>query len=178
MQAGGGDSSLYLHLLNRTPLERTLFCGRPENGPAPFVHLERRCLGIDDIPPLFNFVWEFMRFDDQHHVERYFYPSIDPKKSYWSTGATTRDVIAQNLAFHWMHVWTYDAAIDIGNDSKPVRVLIRQGFGALGSAASCGGDDASGAWDDTYTAQRAFVLSIMAPRSFGSRLRISIPNMP
>src|ERR1700730_15755098 len=44
----------YLDLLNRTPLERTPFCGRPDNGPEPeFVPLERQNLGADEILPLF-----------------------------------------------------------------------------------------------------------------------------
>jgi hypothetical protein len=149
----------YLDLLNRTPLERTPFCGRPENGPAPFVHLERRDVGIDEILPLFNYVFEFMRFNDQHHVEKFFRPNDDPKKSYWSTDATTPEVIGQVLGFHWMHVWSYDTPIDIANDGKPVRVLIWQGYGASGSGASCGVDYAAGPWYGTYTEQRAFVLN-------------------
>jgi hypothetical protein len=149
----------YLDLLNQTPLERTPFCGRPENGPAPFVPLERHELGVDDILPLFNYVYEFMRFDDQHHVEKFFYPQPDTSKSYWSTDATTRWDLGEALGFHWVHVWTYGTPIDIANDDMPVRLLIWQGYGAARSGASCGVDYASGPWDGTYTEQRAFVLS-------------------
>jgi hypothetical protein len=58
----------YLGVLNRTPLERTPFCGRPDNGPEPaFAQLERRYLAVEEILPLFAPVWEFMRFNDQDH---------------------------------------------------------------------------------------------------------------
>jgi hypothetical protein len=149
----------YLDVLNRTPLERTPFCSRPENGPAPFVPLERRYLEADEILPLFNYVWEFMRFDDQHHVERVFHPNQNPKLSYWSADVETREGIAEFLGRDWMHVWTYATPIDIDNDSKPVRLLIWQGYGVSRSGASCGVDYASGPWDGTYTEQRVFVLS-------------------
>jgi hypothetical protein len=156
----------YLDLLNRTPLERTPFCGRPDNGPTPFVSLERHYLGVDEILRQFNYVFEFMRFDDQRHVERFFYPYSDPgaptgvdaSKSYWSADATTKEVIALNLGLNRMRVWTYGMPIDIANDGKPVRLLIWQGYGVSTSGASCGRNDASGAWDDVYTPQLIFVL--------------------
>lgn len=149
----------YLELLNRTPVEQTPFCGRPENGPPPFLSLERRDLGVDDILPLFNYVFEFMRFDDQHHVEKFFHPQPDRSKSAWSTNATTPDGISQFLGLGWMHVWTYTSPVDISNDGKPVRLLVWQGYGVSTTGASCGGDSASTAWDDTYTPQLVFVLS-------------------
>jgi len=149
----------YLELLNKTLFERTPFCGRPDTGPAPFAPLERRDLGVNEMLPLFNYVWEFMRFNDQHHVEKFFYSNVDPSKSYWSTDATTREAIGQAVGRGWTHVWTYSKPIDIANDGNAMPLLIWQGYGAAGSGAACGGDYASGAWDDTYTQQRVFVLT-------------------
>lgn len=149
----------YLDVLNRTPLERTPFCSRPDNGPVPFVPLPRQYLRADEILPLFNYVWEFMRFDDQHHSERVFHPNPNPKLSLWSTDVETLDGISSALGRDWMHVWTYAKPVDIANDGKPLRLLIWQGYGVSRSGASCGADYASGLWDSTYTEQRVFVLN-------------------
>ncbi len=75
----------YLDLLNQTPLQRTPFCGRPEKGPEPnFASLDRHYLDADEIEPLFSLVWEFMRFNDQHHKERYSVAGFGGKPS-WSS---------------------------------------------------------------------------------------------
>jgi hypothetical protein len=149
----------YLGLLNQTPLERTPFCARPDSGPAPFVPLQRQYLQANEILPLFNYIWEFMRFDDQYHTERVFHPNPNPKLSSGSTDVETLDGIAIALGRDWMHVWRYDTPVDIANDGKPLRLLIWQGYGVSRSGASCGADYASGVWDGTYTEQRVFVLN-------------------
>ncbi len=149
----------YLDVLNRMPLEASPFCDRPETGPEPeFKHLARHYLRVSEIVPLFTYVWEFMRFDDQNHVERYFHSSVDAKKSYWDTVPETADGVARLLGFGWMQVWTYDQPIDIANDGMPLRILFWKGYGATGKAALCGADEPS-VWSDSYVEQRAFVLN-------------------
>jgi len=156
----------YLELLNQSSLEPTPFCGRPETGPVPFAPLERRDLGVDDILPLFNYVWEFLRFNDQHHVDKFFHPHADPSKqygvdeskSYWSADVETADGITQiRDVLHRMSVWTYKTPVDIGNDGMPVRLLVWQGYGVPEwGGGKCGvvyGRDVS------YNPQRVFVLS-------------------
>jgi hypothetical protein len=114
---------------------------------------------LEEIWPLFTKVWEFMRFNDQHHVERFFYPNSDPTKSGWSTDATTQGVIAQDLSLGWMYVWTYAAPVDISNNGSPVNVITWQGYGATGTGVRCGSDYAFHPWSDSYVNQRAFVLT-------------------
>ncbi len=136
----------YLKVLNRTNFKLTPFCGRPEDGPVPgFVHLQRRDLTAEQIQPLFNDVYEFMRFDDEFHVETFFHMPLE--------------LVAQDLRFNWIHVWTYSAPVDIANDGAPANVLIWQGYGAERDGAICGipnDRDSDRPW---YIDQRAFVLS-------------------
>lgn len=149
----------YLELLNQTPVEDTPFCGRPENGPEPkFIHLDRQYLNVDQVYALFTPVWEFMQFNDQHHVERVFHSNRDPKKSYWSAEALTRDDVINELPPHEVHIWRYTAGIDIANDGMPLQVLIWQGYGATGKGGPCGESDRS-VWTDTYIEQHAYILN-------------------
>ena len=150
----------YLELLNQTKFTVTPFCGRPEEGPVKgFEHLEGHYMSLEEISPLFTPVWEFMRFGDQHHVERFFYPTIDPKVSHWSTNATDEGTIGQFLSFGWMYVWIYARPIDINNDGSALNVITWQGYGATGTGSQCGSDYSTGTWDDSYINQRAFVLT-------------------
>ena len=151
----------YLELLNRTKFEVTPFCGRPEEGAVKgFEHLEGHYMKLEEVWPLFTEVWEFMRFGDQHHVEKFFYPSsISPKLSHWSTDATTRDIIAQNLSYGWMSVWVYASPVDVNNDGSALKVITWQGYGATGTGARCGDDYATHPWTDSYISTRAFVLT-------------------
>lgn len=149
----------YLDLLNRSPLERSPFCGRPESGLPGFAPLERRFLNADQISPLFTYVWEFMAFDNQLHVERYFYRNAeDPAKSRWSSSPVTKNNITEDLNGGLMFVWTYDSDIDIANDGHPLRVLLWQGYGATRWPAACGRANLY-PWTNSYVKQRAFVLN-------------------
>ncbi len=149
----------YLEVLNRMPLERTPFCGRPDNGPNPdFVPLKRHDLSAEEIMSLFTYVWEFMRFDDPRHEERYAHPQLDPSKSFWSANPTDLDTIEKFLRFGWLNVWSYSAPIDIENDGNPIPLVIWQGYGATSKGADCG-TAYPHVWTDSYIEQRAFVLS-------------------
>jgi hypothetical protein len=150
----------YLELLNQTKFTETPFCGRPEEGPVKgFEHLEGHAMDLGEIWPLFTQVWEFMRFNDQHHVEKFFHPNRDSTKSVWNAEPTTRDVIAEGLSLGWLRVWNYASPVDIGNDGSPLKVITWQGYGATGSAKRCGSDYALRAWIAPYIDQRAFVLT-------------------
>lgn len=154
----------YTEVLNNTHFDVTPFCGRPDTGPPPdFVQLERHYYGVDQIWPLFTHVWEFMRFQDQFHVEKFYYPlpnSLVSGTGYTSTNATTKGIIEQFLRRHWMLVWDYQHKIDIENDGIPERVLIWQGYGATDTGQICGFNYDTGApWRDIYVGQRAFILS-------------------
>src|SRR4029077_18977234 len=66
----------YLELLNKTKFEVTPFCGRPDEGPVKgFEHLDGHFMNVEEIMPLFTKVWEFVRFGDQTHAEKFFHPS-------------------------------------------------------------------------------------------------------
>ncbi len=149
----------YLEVLNRMPLERTPFCGRPDNGPHPdFIPLTRHDLSAEEIMSLFTYVWEFMRFDDQRHEERYAHPQLDPSKSFWSANPTDLETIEKFLRFGWLNVWSYAAPIDIENDGNPIPLVIWQGYGATSKGADCG-TAYPHVWTDSYIEQRPFVLS-------------------
>ena len=147
----------YLSLLNATNFDRTPFCGRPDEGPViGFTHLERHELSTDEIFTLFPRVYEFVRFDDQHHVERFFYP---PTNS-WVTSPTDKSGISQFEARRWMQVWTYDAPLDVENSNSPLRIAIWQGYGVTPNGTPCGAsDDGRHPWDFPYSDQLAFVLA-------------------
>jgi hypothetical protein len=141
------------------PLERTPFCGRPDNGPHPdFIPLTRHDLSAEEIMSLFTYVWEFMRFDDQRHEERYAHPQLDPSKSFWSANPTDLETIEKFLRFGWLNVWSYAAPIDIENDGNPIPLVIWQGYGATSKGADCG-TAYPHVWTDSYIEQRPFVLS-------------------
>jgi hypothetical protein len=147
----------YLELLNKTKFEVTPFCGRPADGDVKgFERLERHYLGEPEITPLYTYVWEFMRFNDQHHVEKFCYPNIVPAKAHCSAAATTGDEIPLLLRLGRMRVWTYTIPLDINNNGSPLKVLIWQG---LGTGKRCGDDYYPTPWTDSYVHQRAFVLS-------------------
>jgi hypothetical protein len=150
----------YLELLNKTDFDRAPFCGRPDQGVAGFEPLERHYLDEDEIFPLFTPVFEFMRFNDSHHVERFLHPNPDrSKKGEWTSDPVTKSNIANNLRLHWQVVWTYSTPLDINNNGTPVRVLLWQGYGAADTAARCGSDAATRSWDFPYVDQRGIVLT-------------------
>jgi hypothetical protein len=150
----------YLQLLNQTKFDVTPFCRRPDEGSVKgFEHLERHYLDLEEIWSLYTYVWEFMRFNDQHHVEKFFHPNVDRNKSYWSADATTREVIAYDLRLGRSYVWTYAAPLDIANNGSALNVIIWQGGAATGTGAQCGSDYSVHPWTDSYIHTRAFVLT-------------------
>jgi hypothetical protein len=150
----------YLELLNKTKFEVTPFCGRPGEGDVKgFEHLERHYLGEPEITPLFTYVWEFMRFNDQHHVESFYYPNINPAKAHRSSQASEGDEIPESLRLGWMRVWTYAMPLDVNNNGSALNILIWQGYGATGDGARCGVGAGSLPWTAAYSHQRAFVLT-------------------
>jgi hypothetical protein len=150
----------YLELLNKTKFEVTPFCGRPEEGSAKgFEHLDGHFMNLKEIEPLFTPVWEFMRFGDQHHVEKFFYPGTVTRKPRWSTDAGSPDDINLALVSGWTYVWRYAAPIDINNDGSMLNVITWQGYGSTGAGSRCGSDYAYGAWDSSFVDQRAFILN-------------------
>lgn len=143
----------YLELLNRSEYPANPFCGRPESGLPGFEPLERRYLNADQVFPLFRYVWEFMRFDDQFHIGKYsYYNSQDPSKSYFSADPESKNGVVDDLKKGLTVAWTYHSYVDIANDGHPLPVLLWQGYGATPGPAACVGID-------TYVNQRAFVLS-------------------
>lgn len=149
----------YLELLNQTKFEVTPFCGRPDEGPVKgFEHLEGHFLSLEEIVPLFTKVWEFTRFDDQHHVQKFAHPNSDPKKSYWSTDPESGESLASSLRLGWMSVWSFAAPLDVNNNGSPVNVITWQGYGVTGTGARCGSVTGRLPWIDRYINQHAFVL--------------------
>jgi len=150
----------YLELLNQSDYQgKTPFCGRPESGLPGFAPLQRHNLNADQIFPLFKYVWEFMAFDNQLHLERYFYGNVnDQAKSYWSPDPESKDTIAMDVNRGLIFVWTYDSDLDMANDGHPVRVLLWQGYGATRWPAVCGQANYY-PWTNSYVKQRAFILS-------------------
>lgn len=151
----------YLELLNKSKFEISPFCGRPHEGSVNgFQHVEGYFMTLEEAQPLFTKVWEFMRFGDQNHIERFFYPNAtSPKLAHWSTEATDQHTLARDLKSHWTSVWAFAAPIDINNDGVPLEVIIWQGHGATGTGSRCGSDNAFGPWESSYVNQRAFVLT-------------------
>jgi len=116
----------YLELLNKTKFEVTPFCGRPSEGPVKgFEHLDGHFMKEEEIWPLFTKVWEYMRFGDQNHSEKYYYPPTDnpPTAAHWSTEATSHASLALSLRHHWMNVWAYTTPIDINNDGTGLSIM-------------------------------------------------------
>jgi hypothetical protein len=151
----------YLELLNRTKFKVTPFCGRPDEGPVKgFEHLDGHLMGVAEIWPLFTKVWEFMRFGDQSHVEKFYYPNaFSPELGYYGTDATSKDTLARGWTDGWLSVWAFATPIDINNDGGALNVITWQGYGATGTGSRCGSDYTRGQWNDSYVNQRAFVLT-------------------
>ena len=182
LQEGRGVAvcEAYLELLNKTKFEVTPFCGRPTEGPVKgFEHLDGHFMKEEEIWPLFTKVWEFMRFGDQNHNERFFYPSaVSPQLNYWSTDATAREVIASFLYSGAMSVWVFSAPIDINNDGAPLNVVTWQGYGATGTGAKCGSYLSTTSWSDVYVSQRAFVLTADVKSIDENRTRVIFGAQP
>jgi hypothetical protein len=150
----------YLELLNKTEFESTPFCGRPHSGPVKgFEPLDGHFISLEEIWPLFTKVWEFMRFGDQSHAERFFYPNTNPQLAHWSADAASQRTLALGLKLGWLSVWSFSEPVDINNDRTPLNVVIWQGYGATGTAKMCGTDYAFSPWELSYINQRAFVLT-------------------
>lgn len=161
-----GVCAAYRQLLNQTKFEVTPFCGRPDAGSVPgFTRLKRDYWGVDQIWPVFLHVYEFMRFDNQFHVEMT--PSGNPASPFTmrplqTADVITKDLMAMDLRLKWMRVWSYEEPIDIGNDGSPLNVLIWQGYGASGisdGGGVCGSDYADHSWDFPYVNRRAFIVN-------------------
>ena len=147
---------VYLDLLNSTPFERTPFCGRPDEGPVSgFAHLERHKLTVDEINSVFPRVYEFVKFNDQNHPERFWNPTTNS----WDPSAMDIAGISDFVSRRWMTVWTYAAALDIENAGTPVPVLIWQGYGVWDGGGVCGASYDRKPWDFPYSDQLAFILA-------------------
>jgi hypothetical protein len=158
---GLGVCDAYQQLLNQTHFDRTPFCGRPDYGPVSgFTQLKRHYWGVEQIWPIFTHVYEFMLFDNQFHVQRWFAPNPnDPGKPLVTTNPDTKDDIAKTLRLHWMRVWSYEKPIDIQNDGSPLNVLIWQGYGATRGAQVCGAVYYGHPWTNPYVHQQAFIIN-------------------
>ncbi|HEV7165918.1 MAG TPA: hypothetical protein VGO35_11060 [Gammaproteobacteria bacterium] len=160
-----GVCDAYLQLLKQTKFEKTPFCGRPEDGSVPgFIPLKRNYWEAEQIWPIFTHVYEFMLFDDQLHVQRFFSQNPDdPNKPLVTTDPTRKDGIAQFLHRGWMSVWSYAEPIDIENDGSPLNLLLWQGYGATGLSGGggpCGSDYAEHSWTISYVNQQAFIVNL------------------
>jgi hypothetical protein len=158
----------YLELLNKTKFTVTPFCGRPDEGPVKgFEHLDGHFMKAEEVSPLFTKVWEFMRFGDQNHTEKYFHPGsispqtgkVSPQNSYWSPDPSSPSDVVSELQQGLMYVWAFSIPLDVNNNGLPLNVITWQGYGATGSGARCGSDHAYIPWQDSYVGTRAFVLA-------------------
>lgn len=140
----------YSQLLDRIPLyTATPFCDRPDYGPAlGFEPLERMYLTVPEIERLFGQVHAFMDFGDPNYPD-----SIGLAESRDDAG------IKQFMSWHWISAWRYSAPIDIGNNGKPVNIVVWRGYGAADKGGACSSYGPAGKpWDFPYMQQRAFIL--------------------
>lgn len=135
----------YLQLLNQAHFDVTPFCGRPDDGPG-FMLLKRRYWGVEQIWPIFTHVYEFMLFDNQFHVQKWFSPN--------PASPDTQDGIGDSLCRGWMRAWSYEEPIDIENDGSPLNVIIWQYGGT-----QCGSDYADHPWNFPYVDRRALIIN-------------------
>jgi hypothetical protein len=169
----------YLQLLNQAHFDVTPFCGRPDGAGEPgFMPLKREYWGPDQILPIFTHVYEFMLFDNQFHVQRWFAPNpANPNKPLVTTSPVTREDIADDVRLNWISVWSYEHPIDIENDGSPRNLLIWQGYGAAGGGHPCGSDYADHPWTVSYVYQRAFIINADG-KTIDERLTRAIFGVP
>lgn len=150
----------YLKELNQAQFNVTPFCARPDEGfEGGFTPLKPNYWGPDRVLAIFTYVNEFMVFDNQFHVQRFFAPNpANPDKPLVTASPADRSGIGDFISRGWMLVWSYKEPIDIENDGSPRSVLFWQGYG-VGPNGRCGTDHGNHPWTDSYIGQRAFILS-------------------
>jgi hypothetical protein len=154
----------YLQLLNRAQFDVTPFCGRPDpDSGAGFTHLARQVWGADQILAMYTNVYEFMLYDNQFHIDRWFAPDpSNPNKRSMTTSPVNRGDVAVEMRLNRIRVWSYEEPIDIENDGTPLKVLVWQGDAAVGlsgGAGRCGADYGDDPWTVSYVNQQAFILN-------------------